>query len=106
MNVRHKRKQEVIRFDKKGSFQRKALQFDTRYLFYELILLTSSPPQKPQKKKDFVLRNKVRHTADLMIIYPACLKVQRAENAKGNIPLHICHNSNIFGLAALVTFKD
>lgn len=52
MNVRHKKTQEVILFDKKGSFQvRKALQFDTRYLFYELILPTSSPPQKPLGKK-------------------------------------------------------
>lgn len=59
MKVRHKKKQEVILFDKKGSFQiRKALQFDTRYLFYELILLTSSTPQKPQKKKIFYWETK------------------------------------------------
>lgn len=38
------------------------------------------------KKKIFLLRNKIRHTADLVIIYPVCLKVQRAEDAKGNIP--------------------
>lgn len=31
---------------------------------------------------------------------------QRAKNAKGNIPLHICHNSKIFGLEVLATFKD
>lgn len=99
--------QEVIPFDKKGSFQiKKALNFDTRYLFYELIVLTSPPPRKPGEKKDLFLRNKVRHSTDLIIIYLAFLKVQRAENAKGNIPLHIFHPSNTFGLEVLVAFKD
>lgn len=31
---------------------------------------------------------------------------KKAENAKGNILLHIFHHSNTFGLEVLVAFKD
>lgn len=75
---------------------------DFMYWFYKLPPL----PKNQGEKKDLLLRNKIRHTADLIIIYPACLKVQRAENAKGNISLHICHHSNTLGLDILVAFKD
>lgn len=103
--MRHKKRQEVILFDKKGSIQiKKALKFD-RYLFYELILL---PPlsENHQGKKYLFLRDRIRYTANLIIIYPACLKVQGVENAKGNTPLHICHHKNSFRHEVLVAIKD